>query len=215
MQKDTILRGTPIPLFYRADTGLQVEAYVQHSDFPGEALMVSLTEIPTAAGHIKVYVGTYVPNETGWYTVTYRLFNGGVTLGSDASRFYSYSEAEQASGSIGEPVLQELSVKVGDTATVAYRGIAGLSVAGKIVHESEVLTPETGLSLLFSGKPAPAGFKPMYLASFVPTREGKHFVYIKTNPVGGEALVIVSAFRTLPYNRAAGSIKSTATSTVL
>lgn len=215
MQKDAVLRGTPIPLFFKADTGLQVEAYVQHPDFPAEALMVALTEIPTATDHIKIYVGTYTPNEVGWYSVTYRVFDGDATAGSDASRFYSFSEAEQSTGTVGEPVLQELSVKVGDTATITYRGILGLTVAGKIVHESELLTPEAGLALSFAAKPVPTGFKPMYLATFVPTREGKHFVYIKTTPEGGEALVVVSAFRTLPYSRATGSIKSTATSTVL
>jgi len=215
VQKDAVLRGTPIPLFYKAETGLLVEAYVQHPDFPSEALMVSLVEIPTAAEHIKVYVGSYTPSEVGWYNVTYRAFSGDATAGTDASRFYSYSEAEQAVGTVGEPVLQELSVKVGDTATITYRGILGLTVAGKIVHESELLTPEAGLALSFAAKPVPTGFKPMYLATFVPTREGKHFVYIRTTPEGGEALVVVSVFRTLPYSRATGSIKSTATSTVL
>jgi hypothetical protein len=215
VQKDAVLRGTPIPLFYKAETGLLVEAYVQHPDFPSEALMVSLVEIPTAADHIKIYVGSYTPSEVGWYNVTYRAFSGDATAGTDASRFYSYSEAEQAVGTVGEPVLQELSVKVGDTATVAYRGILGLTVVGKVVHESDLLTPEAGLALSFLVKPAPTGFKPVYLASFVPTREGKHFVYVRTTPEGGEALVIVSAFRTLPYSRSTGSIKSTATSTVL
>lgn len=215
MQKDAVLRGTPIPLFYKTDSGLSVEAYVQHPDFPGESLMLSLTELPTAAGHIKVYVAAFTPTQLGWYHVTFRASNGGTTLSTDASRFYSYSEAEQAVGNIGEPALQEILVKVGDTATLAYRGSVGLEVSGRVVFQEDIATPSNGLSLVFSAVPAPVGFKPLYLATFSPNREGKHYVYIKTTPAGGEGLIVVSAFKTLPYSRASGTIKSSATSTVI
>lgn len=214
MQKDAVLRGTPIPLFYKAATGITVEALVQHPDYPEETASVILVELPTAAEHIKVYVATYTPNQTGWYHVTFRAYAGDVTVSTDANRFYSYTEAEQSTGAVGEPVLQEITVKVGEVASIAYRGITGLSVQGQVVFEEDLLSPNTGLVLAFDEKPTPTGFKPMYLASFAPTRAGKHYVYVKTTPAGGEALVVVNAFKTLPYSRAAGTIKSSATSTV-
>ena len=215
MQKDAVQRGTPIPLFFKGSSGLSVEAYIQHPDFPAEAQLVPLTEITTAVDHIKVYVGTYTPNELGWYVVTFRASSSGTTIGSDATRFYSYAEGQTAAEPVGEALLQELSVKVGSSASITYRGIAGLTVQAKVVHESELLSPNSGTDLTFTAQPAPTGYKPLYLATFSPTREGKFYVYIKASEAGGEALAVVSAFRTLPYSRATGSIKSTATSTVV
>jgi hypothetical protein len=214
VQKDSVLRGTPTPLFFKAATGLTVEALVQHPDFPGETAVVSLSELPTAAGHIKVYVATFTPEELGWYHVTFRAYSGDTTIATDATRFYSYSEAEQSAGATGEPVLQEISVKVGELATLVYRGIVGLTVDAKVVFQADLADPSTGLVLEFELQPTPTGFKPMYLATFAPTREGKYYVYVKTLPTGGEALIVVNAFRTLPYSRAAGTVKSSATSTV-
>ncbi len=215
MQKDAVQRGTPLPLFFKSGGGLSVEAYVQHPEFPTEAALVSLTEIPTAVDHIKVYVGTYTPNELGWYVVTFRAYLGETTVGSDATRFYSYSAGQTAAESVGEAVTHEITAKVGSTASISYRGIAGLTVTGKVVHESELLTPENGITIQLSEKPAPVGYRSLYLASFTPTREGRFFVYLRASEEGGDALTVIQAFTTLPYSRAAGSIKSTATSTVL
>lgn len=215
--KDRVLVDTPIPLFFKGGPGLVVEAYVFHPDYPLEAQTVSCTVIETPADHLKIYACSVVPNHLGWYHVTIRAATpDGDTVSADATRFYVYSPTEEgASTSIGEPVLQEVAVKVGERTTLAYRGVAGISVTGLLVFQDDLSQPEAaGFPLAFTGQPVPTGYRTIYLATVTPTREGKYYVYVKTTPSGGEGLIIVNAFKTLPYSRSAGTIKSSATSTV-
>lgn len=215
--KDRVLVDTPIPLFFKGSPGLLVEAYIAHPDYPLEAQLVQCTTLETPADHLKIYACSTVPTRLGWYHVTFRAsIPDGDTVASDATRFYAYSSTEEGSStSIGEPVLQEVSVKVGERTSLAYRGVAGLQVSGLLVFQDDLAQPEArGLAVSFVGQPAPTGYRTIYLATVTPTREGKYYVYVKTTPAGGEALIVVNAFKTLPYSRAAGTIKSSATSTV-
>jgi len=212
--RDRVLIDTPIPLLFKCGPGAVVVAYIQYADDASVNAEVPLSEITTPTGHVRIYAGAYTPSRNGWYYVSLRATVNDIDVGTDATRFYSYSEAEQSAGDIGEPVLQEISVKVGELATLVYRGIVGLTVDAKVVFQADLADPSTGLVLEFELQPTPTGFKPMYLATFAPTREGKYYVYVKTLPTGGEALIVVNAFRTLPYSRAAGTVKSSATSTV-
>ena len=216
--RDRVLIDTPIPLLFKGTGGAQVNAYVQYADDPATNETVSLSEITTPTGHIRIYAGAYTPSRNGWYYVTFRATLNGVEVGTDATRFYSFTAQEENSSGgakIGEPTLQEMQVKVGTTARISYRGIPGLTVAGIVVFESELATPSQGVSITFTQQTGIPGYNALYLGSFSPTRAGKYYVYINSSPAGGEGLVVLSSFTTLPFNRAAGTIKTSATSTVL
>lgn len=208
--KDRVLVGMPIPLVFKFRPGAQISCTIQHADSPGTHTTVSLVEVPSPVSDICFYAGTFVPDQVGWYYATATLNVDGGSVGADALRFYSFSQEDDVPPSIGEAVVQEIPVKVGTTALLAYRGLPELLVEGSVVYESET----SGISLTFTPRSVPAGFSALYAASFSPTREGRYFVHIKTTPSGGDALIVVSAFKTLPYSRAAGTIKSSATSTV-
>ena len=216
--RDRVLVDTPFPLVVRSVAGATVVCTVQSAAVPEEEETVVLSEVPSSFEVLKFFAGTYVPTVAGWYYVTSTSTLGEQELGIDSFRFYCYTADEDVAGSapfVGEAVQQEVAAKVGEPAHLSYRGTPGLSVTAKIVHETELQTPNIGIVVSLTAQPVPTGYSPLYTAQFVPTREGKHYVYIRTTPGGGEALLVVSAFRTLPYSRAAGSIKSTATSTVL
>jgi len=213
--RDRVLVGTPIPLVFKFRPGAQVSCAIQHSDNPAVSVQIDLVEVPSPAAETCFYVGSYVPATVGWYYATALLVAGDASVGMDATRFYCYAQEDDLPSNIGEAVVQEIQVKVGSQASLAYRGLPDLTVVGRAVYEADTATPDaSGLAVPFSPQTVPTGFSPLYLASFTPTREGKYYVYVKTTPAGGEALIVVNAFKTLPYSRAAGTIKSSATSTV-
>lgn len=216
--RDRVLIDTPIPLLFKAASGISVIAKLQYAGNVGTIDEVPLTEITTGVVGVSIYVGSYVPTQNGWYYCTFYAAAGDTPVGVDVTRFYSFTAEEETVGTgtrPGDPVLQELQVKIGTVARLAYRGAASMTVTGRVVFESDLATPDqSGVVVPFAPQTVPTGYSPLYLASFSPTREGKYYVYIKSVPSGGEGLIIISAFNTLPYSRAAGTIKSSASSTV-
>ena len=216
--RDRVLIDTPIPVLFKGGAGATVVAYIQYEGDTGNSVAVSLTEIPTPVQGVGIYVGSYVPTLNGWYYVTLHATLNGNVVGSDVTRFYSFTaEEESTGGSVrpGDPILQEVQVKIGTVARLAYRGVSGMTVTGKVVFESELATPDAqGITIPFTQQAVPSGYTPLYLGSFSPTRAGRYYVYVKSVPSGGEGLIIISAFNNLPFSRAAGTIKSSATSTV-
>lgn len=216
--RDRVLIDTPIPLLFKAGPGAVVVAYIQYADDASVNAEVTLSEITTPVGHVRIYAGTYTPSRNGWYYVSLRATVNDIDAGTDATRFYSFTAEEESTGGNvrpGDPILQEVQVKIGTVARLAYRGVSGMTVTGKVVFESELTTPDAqGVTIPFTQQAVPLGYTPLYLGSFSPTREGRYYVYVKSVPSGGEGLIVISAFNNLPYSRAAGTIKSSATSTV-
>jgi len=215
--RDRVLIETPIPLLFKSDAGALVVAYIQYADDATVNDEVTLTELDTPTGHVRIYAGAYAPARNGWYYVTFRASINDIGIGTDAIRFYAFTAEEEAAAngaSLGEPLLQEVQVKIGTVARLAYRGATGLTVTARAVFEADLADPTQGVAVSFTQQVVPSGYTPLYLGSFSPTREGRYYVYVKSVPSGGEGLIVISAFNNLPYSRAAGTIKSSATSTV-
>jgi hypothetical protein len=214
--KDRILQGNPIPLVYQAASGLSVEAFVLYSETLTSSL-VSLTEIPTTAGHVKIYAGSYTPTEPGWYYVTYRSFIGAETVATDATRFYCYTLEEEAAGgiSLGSAMVTEANVKLGHRYTLTYKGREGLVVTASILHQEDLPFPERAVEVAMTASTANPGYQTVYTGSFLFLREGNHFISFKTDPSGGEQVVKLLVFRADPTNRATGTVLTSASSRVV
>jgi hypothetical protein len=214
--RDRVLQGNPMPLVYQAATGLTVEAFVLHATSLTSSTL-SLSEIPTAAGHVKLYVGSITPSEAGWYYVTFRSAINSETVATDATRFYCYTLEEEATGGalLGTALVTEAPVKLGHRYTITYKGRDNLDVIASILHQEDLEFPERAVEIPLTKYQANPGYQTVYTGSYLFLREGNHFVSFKTDPAGGEQVVKLLVFRADPANRATGSVISTATSRVL